>query len=119
LVRGVRYDRLDGVRRGDLVTVALQGEQGKPRPALVVQSDHFGELVSITVLPITGTLIDAPLLRVPVEPTEQNGLTKRSQIMVDKPQTPPRSRLGPVIGRLDDATMVAVNRVLAVFLGLA
>ena len=107
------------MRRGDLVTVALQGDQGKPRPALVVQSDHFGELGSVTVLPITGTLIDAPLLRVPVEPSGQNGLAKRSEIMVDKPQTPPRSRLGPVFGRLDDATMVMVNRVLAVFLGLA
>ena len=107
------------MRRGDLVTVALQGEQGKPRPALVVQADHFGDLASVTVLPITGTLIDAPLLRVPVEPSEQNGLSKRSQIMVDKPQTPSRSRLGPVIGRLDDATLVTVNRALAVFLGLA
>ena len=101
------------------MTVALQGDQGKPRPALVVQLDHFGGLASVTVLPITGTLIDAPLLRVPVEPSEQNGLAKRSQIMVDKPQTPSRSKLGPVIGRLDDATMVAVNRVLAVFLALA
>lgn len=101
------------------MTVSLQGEQGKPRPALVVQSDHFGELGSITVLPITGTLIDAPLLRVPIDPTGQNGLAKRSQIMVDKPQTPARGRLGSVIGHLDDATMVTVNRALAVFLGLA
>jgi mRNA interferase MazF len=100
------------------VTVALQGDQGKPRPALVVQSDHFGDLTSVTVLPITGTLVDAPLLRVPVEPSEQNGLAKRSQIMVDKPQTPLRNKLGPVIGRLDDASMVTVSRVLSVFLGL-
>lgn len=107
------------MRRGDLVTVALRGDQGKPRPALVVQSDHFDDLTSVTVLPITGTLVDAPLLRVPVEPSEQNGLAKRSQIMVDKPQTPSRSKLGSVIGRLDDVTMVTVNRVLAVFLGLA
>jgi mRNA interferase MazF len=101
------------------VTVALRSDQGKPRPALVVQSDHFDDLASVTVLPITGTLVDTPLLRVPVEPSEQNGLAKRSQIMVDKPQTPSRSKLGPVIGRLDDVTMVTVNRVLAVFLGLA
>ncbi len=101
------------------MTVALQGDQGKPRPALVVQSDHFAHLGSITVLPITSTLVDAPLLRITVEPDEQNGLSKRSQIMVDKPQTPPRSRLGTVIGHLDDPTMVTVNRVLAVFLGLA
>ena len=101
------------------MTVALQGDQGKPRPALVVQSDHFGELGSVTVLPITSTLTDAPLLRVLIDPSGQNGLSKRSQIMVDKLQTPPRGKLGPVIGRLDDATMVTVNRVLAVFLGLA
>jgi len=107
------------VRRGDLVTVALQGEQGKPRPALVVQADHFAGLAGVTVLPITGTLLDAPLVRVDVEPNSQNGLAKQSQVMVDKPQTPPRSKVGAVFGRLDDATMLAVNRTLALFLGLA
>jgi mRNA interferase MazF len=99
-----------------LVTVALQG---KPRPALVVQADHFAGLTSVTVLPITGTLLEAPLLRVEVEPSDQNGLTKRSQVMVDKPQTPPRSKMGGVIGHLDDAAMLAVSRALALFLGLA
>ncbi len=107
------------MRRGDLVTVALQGEQGKPRPALVIQSDLFGALPAVTILPITGTLVDAPLLRVTVEPSSENGLGKRSQIMVDKPQTPPRGKLGAVIGHLDDATLLAVNRALAVFLALA
>ena len=107
------------MRRGDLVTVALHGDQGKPRPALVVQADRFEELGSVTVLPITGTLVNAPLLRVTVDPSEQNGLVKRSQVMVDKPQTPPRSRLGTVVGHLEDPTMVTVSRLLAVFLGLA
>ena len=107
------------MRRGDLVTVALQGEQGKPRPALVVQADHFADLPAITILPITSTLIDAPLLRIPIEPNERNGLTKSSQVMVDKPQTPPKNKLGPPFGHLDDMTMVAVNRALALFLGLA
>lgn len=107
------------MRRGDVVTVALQGEQGKPRPALVVQSDVFGELPAVTVLPITATLLNAPLLRVQIEPTQQNGLVKQSQIMVDKPQTPPRGKLGGVIGHLEDAAMLQVNRALAVFLGLA
>lgn len=107
------------MRRGDLVTVALGGEQGKPRPALVIQADLFGELPAVTILPITGTLIEAPLLRVRVDPSDRNGLTKPSQIMVDKPQTPPRGKLGGVIGRLEDPTMLQVNRALAVFLGLA
>ena len=106
------------MRRGDLVTVALQGEQGKPRPALVVQADRFADLTGVTVLPITGTLLDAPLLRVEVEPSAGNGLAKRSQIMVDKPQTPPRGKVGVVIGCLDDATMLAVSRALALVLGL-
>lgn len=107
------------MRRGDLVTVALQGAQGKPRPALIIQADHFIELPAVTVLPITSTLVDAPLLRIPLEPNDRNGLTKSSQIMVDKPQTPPRDKLGPAFGHLDDVTMVAVNRAVALFLGLA
>lgn len=106
------------MRRGDLVTVALHGDQGKPRPALVVQAEHFSDLPAIAVLPITGTLIDSPLLRILIDPTERNGLLRPSQIMVDKVQTPARGKLGPTFGRLDDMTMVAVNRALALFLGL-
>ena len=99
--------------------VAPQGEQGKPRPALIIQAGAFSELPAVTVLSITGTLVEAPLLRVLVEPTPGNGLTKPSQVMVDKPQTPLRAKVGPAFGRLDDAAMVTVNRALAVFLGLA
>ena len=109
---------MDGLKRGDLVTVALQGDVGKPRPALVVQSDHFADLPAVTVLPITSTLVDAPLLRVDVEPSAQNGLAKRSQIMVDKPQTLHRSKVGAVIGHLEPATLLTVNGALALFFGL-
>ena len=106
------------MRRGDLVTVALQGAYGKPRPALVIQSDLFGEHPSVTILPVTGELRDLPLFRVPVSPGETNGLRAASEIMVDKAQTVPRGKLGPAFGRLDDATMLAVTRALALFLGL-
>ena len=71
------------------------------------------------MLPITSTLLDAPLLRVELEPSAANGLAKRSQVMVDKLQTPPRGKVDAPFGRLDDATMLAVNRALALFLGLA
>lgn len=107
------------MRRGDLVTVALQGALGKPRPALVIQSDLFDAHPSATVLPVTSELRDAPLFRISVNPNELNGLSKPSQVMVDKSQSIPREKVGAVIGRLDDETMLAVNRALAVFLGFA
>ena len=107
------------MRRGDLVTVALQGDLGKPQPALVIQSDLFDAHPSVTILPVTGELRNAPLFRIAVNPTEQNGLTKPSQVMVDKPQSVARNKVGLVFGRLDDETMLAVNRALAVFLGFA
>ncbi len=107
------------MRRGDLVTVALQGDLGKPRPALVVQSNLFDQHPSITVLPVTSERVDAPLIRLTLLPTESNGLQRLSQVMVDKPQTVQRQRVGPAFGRVDDETMLAVNRAMAVFLGLA
>lgn len=105
--------------RGDFVVVAIQGNFGKPRPALIVQSDMFAGHSSVTVLPVTSDLYEAPLFRVTVQPNSGNGLRLPSQIMVDKPYTVLRERVGQTIGRLDDPTMVAVNRALALFLGFA
>lgn len=104
--------------RGDLVSIALQGDFGKPRPALVIQTDWFATHGSVTVLPVTGTLMEAPLLRVTVQPNADNGLQKTSQIMVDKVMTVPRDKLGPAFGRIDADTLLEVERCLAVFLGL-
>ncbi|WP_311066103.1 type II toxin-antitoxin system PemK/MazF family toxin [Halomonas sp. DWK9] len=107
------------MRRGDLVTIALPGDFGKPRPALVIQSDQFAAIGTVTVLMVTGTLVDAPLIRVGVEASQTNGLRKRSQVMVDKAMTVKREKLGEPFGRLDDSEMLAVNRALALFLGFA
>ena len=107
------------MRRGDLVTIALQGDLGKPRPALIIQSDLFDAHPSVTILPVTSELRDAPLFRIPVQPSEGNGLSKPSQIMVDKPQSVARKKVGAIFGRLDDETMMAVNRALAIFVGVA
>jgi mRNA interferase MazF len=101
------------------VTVALSGSYGKPRPALVIQSDFFAEHPSLTILPVTSELRDTPLFRITVESTPENGLLKTSQVMVDKAQTVPREKIGKKIGRLDDTTLVSVNRALALFLGFA
>lgn len=105
--------------RGDLVTVAAQGDFGKPRPALVIQADLFSEHGSITVLPVTSSLVKAPLLRVNARPTAQNGLRHPSQIMVDKVLTVRRDKLGPAFGRIEAETLLEVERCLAVFIGIA
>ena len=107
------------MKRGDLATVALQGDLGKPRTALVIQSDLFSDHPSVAVLPVTSTLQAAPLFRIGIEPDARNGLRQPSQVMVDKMQAVPRSRVGPVFGRVDDATMLAVGRAQAVFVALA
>ena len=108
------------MRRGDLITVALQGEHGKPRPALVIQSDLAANLTStITIALLTSTEIDVPLIRVPVEPSETNGLRKPSCVMIDQIFSAHSRRCGDVFGHLDDADMLAVNRALALFLGIA
>ena len=66
------------MRRGDLVTVAMQGDFGKPRPALVIQADLFAAHSSVTVLPVTSTIVNAPLLRISIQPDPENGLQKPS-----------------------------------------
>ncbi len=105
--------------RGDLVTIAMQGDFGKPRPALVIQANQFSELSSATVLPMTSSLVAAPLLRVTVQPNAENGLQKPSQVMVDKAMTLKRDKVGPTFGHIDADALVEVERCLAVFLGIA
>jgi mRNA interferase MazF len=106
-------------KRGSLVTAAPPGDYGKPRPALVVQSDIFSEHPSVTVLLISSERVNAPLLRIDVAPSPENGLAKRSQIMIDKPHTLRREKIGKVFGQIEEETQIAVNRALAIFLGLA
>ncbi|MBU2841016.1 type II toxin-antitoxin system PemK/MazF family toxin [Acidithiobacillus thiooxidans] len=105
--------------RGDLVTIAMQGDFGKPRPALVIQANQFSEHNSVTVLPITSTIVAAPLLRLTVHPSAENGLQKPSQVMVDKTMTVKRDKVGPAFGRIDADALVEIERCLAVFLGIA
>jgi mRNA interferase MazF len=106
------------MKRGDLVTVAVSGDYGKPRPALVVQADAFDLHPSVIVLPLTSEIRDAPLFRVTVPARKETGLRKLSHIMVDKATTVPRTKLGPRIGRVDAATMRSVDVALRGFLGL-
>jgi mRNA interferase MazF len=107
------------MRRGDLVAIAMQGDFGKPRPALVIQADQFNEHATVTVLPVTSALVAAPLLRITVSPCAENGLQKTSQVMIDKTMTVERDKGGNVFGRINAEAMVEVERCLAVFLGIA
>ena len=107
------------MRRGEIVTAALTGAYGKPRPALVIQSDLFEQHPSVTILPVTSELRDTPLFRILVHSTPENGLRKTSQVMVDKTHTVPRDKIRQVVGHVDETTMLSVNRALALFLGFA
>ena len=107
------------MKRSDFVTIAMPGDFGKPRSALVIQADQFDEHATVTVLPVTSTLVSAPLLRIAVQPSVENGLQKPSQVMVDKAMTVKRDKVGQAFGRIDADAMVEVERCLAVFLGIA
>ena len=106
-------------RRGDLVLVRAPGDYGKPRPALVVQSDFFNPThASVAVCLLSSDRQNAPLFRVDLEPAPENGLQKPSQVMLDKIVTLKRERLGDTIGRINEGQLLQINRLLAVFLGL-
>ena len=107
------------MKRGDLVTIAIQGDFVKPRPALVIQSNQFCTLDSITILPITSTLINAPLLRITLQPDIKNGLQKPSQVMIDKAMTVKCDKVGSAFGCIRTNDMIKIERCLAIFLGIA
>ena len=106
--------------RGEIYTAAARGAYtGKPRPVVVIQDDRFDATASVTVCPFTTNPVDAPLVRIPIAPSDENGLDQQSSLMVDKITTVPRSGLGERLGRLRDDELVQLNRSLMVFLGLA
>jgi mRNA interferase MazF len=106
------------MNRGDLVTVALPGAYGKPRPAVIVQADRFNHLGSITFLPFTSDLLPAEIFRIMINPTAENGLQEPSQVMADKCSTLPLAKVGYVFGRLGATDLGRVDRAFAAFLGL-
>ncbi|MBC2592482.1 MULTISPECIES: type II toxin-antitoxin system PemK/MazF family toxin [Rhodococcus] len=108
------------MRRGEIYIAAARGAYtGKPRPVVIVQDDRFDSTASVTVCPLTTNPVEAPLVRIAVEPTAGTGIEKPSQIMVDKVTTMPRANVRDRLGRLADADLVRLDRALVVFLGLA
>jgi mRNA interferase MazF len=108
------------MRRGDVVPVAAAGDYGKPRPAVIVQSDAFpASHASVVVCQLTSDLVNAPDFRVTIEPTPENGLRRTSQVMADKPITIRRERVGQTIGRLGGQDMARLGIALAFVFGIA
>ena len=108
------------MKRGDVVTVAASGDYGKPRPAVIVQTDALpAQHASVIVCQMTSDLVEAPDFRISVEPSAGNGLQTRSQVMADKPVTIRRERVGRRIGSLDEADLARLNIALAFVMGLA
>ncbi len=108
------------MKRGDVVIVAAAGDYGKPRPAIVVQTDAFPEThPSVVICQMTSDIVDAPDFRVTIEPNEKNGLRIPCQIMADKPVTVRRERIAQLVGRLTDADIGRLNIALAFVMGLA
>lgn len=108
------------MKRGDVVTLAAAGDFGKPRPAVIVQTDALPAAhASVVVCQLTSECRDAPDFRVTIDPSKQNGLRVRSQVMADKPVTVRRERIGRQVGRLDDKDISRLNVALALVMGLA
>jgi mRNA interferase MazF len=112
---------LGGLRRGDIVLVALKGDYGKPRPAVVIQSDVLTEedCDSVVICPMSSARTEVETFRVVVDPSSDNGLRAPSEVMVEKVVGVPRARLRQVVGHLDQASMHALERTLFFVLGLA
>jgi mRNA interferase MazF len=107
------------VRRGDLITVAISGDYGKPRPALVIQSDFLSGSDSVLVCLLTTTLRDAPLYRLSLPSDPETGLHETSQVMVDKIVAVRRDHCGASIGRAGDDALLSLGRMLAFVVGVA
>ena len=108
------------MKSGDVWTVTGGPDYaGKPRPAVILQDDAFDATASITICPFTTHAVDAPLIRLPIEPSERNGLRSASHVMIDQIATVSKKKLESRVGRLSDEDIVRVNRAVVVFLGLA
>jgi mRNA interferase MazF len=109
------------VKRGDVVLAALPGDYGKPRPAVIVQSDLLNaeEPTSYILCPLTTTLTGRSNIRVPVAPSARNGLQAPSELMVDKVSAAPAKRIRETVGQLDAAAMRAIDRAVLLVLGIA
>lgn len=105
--------------RGELITISLQGDFGKPRPAVIMQANAFSTLSSVTLIPFTSEIDKAPLFRLIIEPSKENGLLKKSALMIDKIHTISREKISKPFGKISKTELIEVERLASLFLGLA
>lgn len=106
------------IKRGDIVLCVIAGDYGKPRLALVIQSDLFNAThPSVTLLPVTSHLIDTPLFRIPIKASKASGLNQSSQIMIDKITAVRRDRIRERIGKISPTMLSHIEDSLQRFLG--
>ena len=107
------------MKRGEVWTVSGGVYAGKPRLAVIVQCDQFDQTNSITLVPCTTDPTEAPLFRLSLEPTDENGLRHACRLMVDKITTVSKANLGKRAGCLSNDDLIRLNRAAIIFLGLA
>ena len=108
------------MKRGEIWTQSGgPGYAGKPRPALIIQSDLLAGTNSIVTGPFT-TDIGAELpARIGFVPDDTNGLRNPSDLMADKITAVSRDKLGSRIGVVSEEEMEQVERALLIVLGFA
>lgn len=106
------------MKRGDLITVAVQGDHGKPRPALIVQADEMAGVDTVLVALLTSNREGIGAFRIEIAPSPANGLRLDSVVMLDKITMVLRGKCGPVIGRLLPEEMNPVEAGLMLVFGL-
>lgn len=71
------------------------------------------------MLPLSTTVVDAPLMRIRIPSTATTGIRTESFVMVDKITTVRRSQVGERVGRVSATRLVEIERALLTFLGIA
>lgn len=108
------------LKRGMIIDVNLEpvkgSETGKTRPAIIVTHDIYNETVPVLqVVPLTTWSLKKSriLTNIEIEPTSQNGLSKKS--LADCLQTRPidrRFRFMQIRGQLEPVYMTKVDQAL-------
>ena len=108
----------DGLKRGDVVVVSIPGEYGKPRPAVVVQSDFLaGRSQGVIVCPVTSKIVEVERTRPRLQPDGRNGLRRTSQVMSDKITTVHLRKVGSKMGSVSEQDLQKIDFSLSLVLG--